>query len=60
MQSGIVDVHLTANNTVCDVGFVLALDAADTDTTSEARAGQCTECKPGTYSLNPLKQGADG
>jgi len=47
MQTPAFKVHIAhGNQSVCPPGSVLALD--------QAAVGECTRCKPGSYSLSPL------
>ncbi len=49
MQSGVFAIQMSFSTNVCPLGYILELDTA----TANGSAG-CTQCKPGSYSVNPL------
>ena len=52
MRSINVGVYVTDGTDVCPAGYVLSLENSNG---VHARQGSCSLCKPGTYSVSPLK-----
>ena len=52
MRSANVRINIANGSTVCPTGYILNLEDANR---VGARRGSCSLCKPGTYSVSPLK-----
>ncbi len=53
MRSTFAEVAIANGSDICPIGYILNLDAASR--VHGARAGICSRCKPGTYSVSQLK-----
>ena len=55
MHSTTIPVAFANGSDVCPVGYILDLDKVVHAGSDGSRSGTCTFCKPGTYSISPLK-----